>query len=35
MLAALAQATSRLRMGNMVTGNHYRHPAVLANMIAT
>ena len=35
MLAALAQATSRLRMGTMVTGIHYRHPAVLANMIAT
>ena len=35
MLAALAQATTRLRMGTMVTGIHYRHPAVLANMIAT
>src|ERR1700678_3486069 len=35
MLAALAQATSRLRMGTLVTGIHYRHPAVLANMIAT
>ena len=35
MLAALAQATKRLRMGTMVTGIHYRHPAVLANMIAT
>jgi F420-dependent oxidoreductase-like protein len=35
MLAALAQATSRLRMGTMVTGIHYRHPAVLANIIAT
>jgi F420-dependent oxidoreductase-like protein len=35
MLAALAQATSRLRMGTMVTGIHYRHPAVLANMVAT
>src|ERR1700727_3555131 len=35
MLAALAQATRRLRMGTMVTGIHYRHPAVLANMIAT
>lgn len=31
-LTALAQATSRLRVGNMVTGIHYRHPAVLANM---
>jgi F420-dependent oxidoreductase-like protein len=35
MLAALAQATTRLRMGLLVTGIHYRHPAVLANIIAT
>jgi F420-dependent oxidoreductase-like protein len=35
MLAALAQATSRLRLGLLVTGIHYRHPAVLANMAAT
>ncbi|MGP4018883.1 LLM class F420-dependent oxidoreductase [Saccharopolyspora sp. 5N708] len=35
MLAALAQATSRLRLGTLVTGIHYRHPAVLANMAAT
>jgi F420-dependent oxidoreductase-like protein len=34
-LAALAQATRRLRMGTLVTGIHYRHPAVLANMAAT
>jgi F420-dependent oxidoreductase-like protein len=34
-LAALAAATTRLRLGNMVTGIHYRHPAVLANMAAT
>ncbi len=34
-LAALAAATSRLRLGNLVTGIHYRHPAVLANMVAT
>ncbi len=34
-LAALAQATSRLRLGTLVTGIHYRHPAVLANMAAT
>lgn len=33
-LTALAQATSRLRLGTMVTGVHYRHPAVLANMAA-
>jgi F420-dependent oxidoreductase-like protein len=34
-LAALAQATSRLRFGTLVTGVPYRHPAVLANMAAT
>lgn len=34
-LSALAQATSRIRVGCMVTGVVYRHPAVLANMIAT
>jgi F420-dependent oxidoreductase-like protein len=34
-LAALAQATRRLRLGNMVTGIHYRHPAVLAKMAST
>ena len=33
-LSALAQATTRLRLGTMVTGIHYRHPAVLANMAA-
>jgi F420-dependent oxidoreductase-like protein len=31
-LAALAQATERLRLGCLVTGIHYRHPAVLAKM---
>jgi F420-dependent oxidoreductase-like protein len=35
MLAALAQATTRLRMGTLVTGIHYRHPAILANMVST
>ena len=35
MLAALAQATTRLRLGTLVTGIHYRHPAILANMVAT
>jgi F420-dependent oxidoreductase-like protein len=35
LLAALAQATRRLRLGTLVTGIHYRHPAVLANMAAT
>jgi len=34
-LIALAQATQRLRLGCMVTGNVYRHPAVLAKMAAT
>jgi F420-dependent oxidoreductase-like protein len=34
-LTALAQATRRVRMGTLVTGIHYRHPAVLANMVAT
>jgi F420-dependent oxidoreductase-like protein len=35
MLAALAQATTRIRIGCQVTGMIYRHPAVLANMAAT
>ena len=35
MLAAMAQATRRIRVGVMVTGMPYRHPAVLANMAAT
>jgi F420-dependent oxidoreductase-like protein len=34
-LTALAQATRRLRIGTLVTGIHYRHPAVLANMVAS
>jgi F420-dependent oxidoreductase-like protein len=33
-LTALAQATSRIRLGCLVTGITYRHPAVLANMAA-
>ena len=35
MLAALAQATTRLRIGAMVNGMHHRHPAITANMAAT
>ncbi len=35
LLSAYAALTKRLRVGLMVTGNTYRHPAVLANMAAT
>lgn len=35
MLAALGQATHRIRIGCQVSGMIYRHPAVLANMAAT
>ncbi len=34
-LAALAGAVPRVRIGSLVYGNTYRHPAVLANMAAT
>lgn len=34
-LAALAQATSRVRLGILVTGNTYRHPVVLAKTATT
>ncbi len=34
-LTALAQATGRIRVGSMVNGMPYRHPAVTANMAAT
>jgi F420-dependent oxidoreductase-like protein len=34
-LAGLAVAVPRVRLGAMVSGNTYRHPAVLANMAAT
>lgn len=33
-LAALAASVPRVRLGTMVTGNTYRHPAVLAKMAA-
>ena len=35
LLAAYAARTTRLRLGLMVTGNTYRHPAVLAHIAAT
>jgi F420-dependent oxidoreductase-like protein len=35
MLAALAQATRRIRIGCQVSGMIYRHPALLANIAAT
>ncbi len=35
MLAAMAEATNRIRIGCQVAGMIYRHPAVLANMAAT
>lgn len=34
-LAGLALTTRRMRIGTLVTGNTYRHPAVLAKMAAT
>jgi F420-dependent oxidoreductase-like protein len=34
-LSALGARTSRLRLGTLVSGNTYRHPAVLAKMAAT
>jgi F420-dependent oxidoreductase-like protein len=34
-LSAFAAITNRLRIGLMVTGNTYRHPAILANIGAT
>ncbi|HEX8969512.1 MAG TPA: LLM class flavin-dependent oxidoreductase, partial [Chloroflexota bacterium] len=35
LLSALAVETHRLRLGLLVTSNAYRHPAVLAKMVAT
>ena len=34
-LAAIAHATSRIRLGVHVSGNAYRHPAVLAKIVTT
>ncbi len=34
-LSALTQATKRIRVGTMVNGMHFRHPAVLASMASS
>ena len=34
-LSALAQATHRIRVGTMVCGMHFRHPAVTASMVSS
>jgi F420-dependent oxidoreductase-like protein len=35
LVAAMAEATHRIRIGVMVSGNTYRHPAILAKIAAT
>ena len=35
LLAAWGALTTRVRLGTLVTGNTYRHPPVLAKMVAT
>ena len=35
LMAGIAAATDRIRIGSLVFGNTYRHPAVLANQVAT
>jgi alkanesulfonate monooxygenase SsuD/methylene tetrahydromethanopterin reductase-like flavin-dependent oxidoreductase (luciferase family) len=35
MLTAVSQQTSRIRIGQLVASNPYRHPALLAKMTAT
>ena len=35
LMAGLAASTERIRLGSLVFGNTYRHPAVLANQVAT
>src|SRR3954465_12110987 len=34
-LTGLAAATNRVRLGSLVCGNTYRHPAVLAKQVAS